>query len=455
MLSTEKVEWWKAIVSSINDGILVIDHEGIVRLINPEYTRITGVREEEIIGKPLHQLRPGAKLPNTLKDGKCRVGVYRKEGNREYVVDMAPIILEGEIIGAVSVCKSLTEVHKLTHELKKKKQKIEQLQRTIDSLYQAKYTFDQIIGKEGGLKQTIQIAERAAETDLPILIMGESGTGKELLAQAIHNRSNRRERPFIPVNCAAIPPALLESELFGYEEGSFTHAKKGGKIGLFELASNGTIFLDEVGDMPFELQAKLLRVLQEQKIRRVGGMEEKDINIRVIAATNRNLEQLVFNNSFRQDLFYRLNVIRIEIPPLRERREDIPKLVETFLRSSLRNVLIGEEVMKFLLLYDWPGNVRELKNAIDYAVCMADGGEIQLCHLPKWISELEVEPKQTNRTLREVIEEAERKLIRETLNRFGNGIEEKKKAAQALGISLATLYNKIKKYHIDPNEDRF
>ena len=285
--------------------------------------------------------------------------------------------------------------------------------------------------------------------------MGESGTGKELFAQAIHNRSNRRERPFIPVNCAAIPSALLESELFGYEEGSFTHAKKGGKMGLFELANDGTIFLDEVGDMPFELQAKLLRVLQEQKIRRVGGMEEKDINIRVIAATNRNLEQLVFNNSFRQDLFYRLNVIRIEIPPLRERREDIPKLVETFLRSSLRNILIGEEVMKFLQLYDWPGNVRELKNAIDYAVCMAEGGEIQLCHLPKWISELEVEPKQTNRTLREVIEEAERKLIRETLNRFGNGIEEKKKAAQALGISLATLYNKIKKYHIDPNEDRF
>jgi len=289
--------------------------------------------------------------------------------------------------------------------------------------------------------------------------VGESGTGKELFAQAIHNRSNRRERPFIPVNCAAIPSALLESELFGYEEGSFTHAKKGGKMGLFELANDGTIFLDEVGDMPFELQAKLLRVLQEQKIRRVGGTEEKDINVRVIAATNRDLEQLVFKNRFRQDLFYRLNVIRIEIPPLRERREDIPKLIDKFLRSSSRNVFaidsIDEEAMKLLQSYDWPGNVRELKNAIDYAVCMADGREIQLCHLPKWISKLETVPIRTNRTLREVIEEAERKLIRETLNRCGNGIEEKKKAAQELGISLATLYNKIKKYHLDTEEDGF
>lgn len=193
----------------------------------------------------------------------------------------------------------------------------------MDSLYQAKYTFDQIIGKNGGLNEVVHIAKRAAESNLPILIMGESGTGKELLAQAIHNASNRSERHFIPVNCAAIPSTLLESELFGYEECSFTSAKKGGKTGLFELANGGTLFLDEIGDLPYDLQAKLLRVLQERTIRRVGGTHERNIDVRVIAATNKDLQQLVTKNCFQEDLFYRLNVITLQIPPLRERKEDI------------------------------------------------------------------------------------------------------------------------------------
>jgi sigma-54 dependent transcriptional regulator, acetoin dehydrogenase operon transcriptional activator AcoR len=458
----KQTDWWKAIVHSINDGVLVIDHEGIVRLVNPEYIKITGVTPS-IIGRPLTESRPGAQLTETLIDRKTRAGVYRKTGNREYIVDMAPIIVNEQVIGAVSVCKSLTEVHKLTQELKLKGEKLEQLQKKMNSLYQANYTFKQIIGKNMGLKDAVNVAEKVADTDLPILLTGESGTGKELFAQAIHNESKRKNRPFVPVNCAAIPSSLLESELFGYGDGAFTNAKKGGNIGLFEMANNGTIFLDEIGDMSFDLQAKLLRVLQEKKIRRVGETSERGINVRIIAATHRELQQLVKKNHFREDLFYRLNVISLHIPPLRERMRDIPELVYSFLQSSVINLsldhepsdyTIDQQTLRFLQSYEWPGNVRELKNIIDYATCMVVGTEIKMEHLPEIIKKRvdlieSTETSSSYNSLQEAIQEAEKRFILETLKNFGNDLEEKKKAASVLGISLATLYNKIKRYHLD------
>lgn len=453
----EQVKWLSAIVHSVNDGILVIDNEEIVRLINPEYTKITGVTAGQIIGKPLRLVRPNAQLPDALKDGKTRVGIYRKEQNTEYVVDMAPILVDNKIIGAVSICKGLTEVHKLSQELKKNKEKLNELVRTMESLYRAKYTFDHIIGNNGGLKEIVHIAHKAAESNLPVLIVGESGTGKELIAQAIHNASDRMPRHFIPVNCAAIPSELLESELFGYEEGSFTNAKKGGKIGLFELADGGTIFLDEIGDLPYNLQAKLLRVLQERTIRKVGDTREREIDVRVIAATNKDLQQLVAKNGFREDLFYRLNVITLQIPPLRERKQDIPFIIDSLLRSSAVNRLQGsysitEQAVKAIQFYDWPGNVRELKNAIDYAICMTDNMQIGIQNLPGFIQQIEfkeaVSITQTKQTLKNYIVEAERKFIIETLSRYGNDITGKKKTAEVLGISLATLYNKLNKSNL-------
>ncbi|MFC7687074.1 sigma-54 interaction domain-containing protein [Ureibacillus sp. GCM10028918] len=459
----KQIDWWKAIVHSINDGVLVIDNKGIVQLVNPEYLKITGATPS-IIGKPLTESRPGAQLIETLIDRKTRVGVYRKTGNREYIVDMGPIILDDKVIGAVSVCKSLDEVHKLTQELKLKGEKLEQLQKKMSSLYGANYTFKQIIGKDWGLKDAVNVAEKVADTDLPILITGESGTGKELFAQAIHNESKRKNRPFVPVNCAAIPSALLESELFGYGDGAFTNAKKGGKIGLFEMANNGTIFLDEIGDMSFDLQAKLLRVLQEKKIRRVGETNERGINVRIIAATHRDLQQLVKKNHFREDLYYRLNVISLLIPPLRERKDDIPELVNSFLQSSVINLSLDQEpinytidpqTLRFLQSYDWPGNVRELKNIIDYATCMVEETEINIEHLPETLTKNRIDFKDFDETsssfssLQEAIQEAEKRFIVETLKKFGNDLEEKKKAASVLGISLATLYNKIKRYNLD------
>jgi len=446
----KQLEWFKAIIYSIQDGVLVIDRDEIVKLINPEYTRITGVAPDRIIGEPLRKVRPGAQLVDTLRDGKIRSGIYRQEGEFEYVVDMAPIVVGDEIIGAVSICKGLTEVHKLAEDLRKHKEKLVQLERTMVSLHKAKYRFEQIIGADGGLQEVVYIAKKAAESNLPVLIIGESGTGKELFAQAIHNESSRSSRPFIPVNCAAIPAALIESELFGYEEGSFTNAKKGGKMGLFEIAHGGTLFLDEIGELPYDLQAKLLRVLQERSIRKVGEVREREIDVRVIAATNRDLAQLVEKQMFREDLFYRLNVITLQIPPLRERREDIPKLVSAFLRPTQRTFSM-DTAMAALQQYDWPGNIRELKNAIDFGICMAEGTVITLENLPAYIRNSvkgyqEHLTKPGNRTLREVVEEAEWRWISDTVKNFGEDVEERKKAADALGISLATLYNKMKRY---------
>jgi sigma-54 dependent transcriptional regulator, acetoin dehydrogenase operon transcriptional activator AcoR len=449
---SEQNQWLRAAILSIHDGVLIIDKAGIVRLINPEYTRITGVSPEEIIGKELRSVRPKAQLGETLNDGLTRVGIYRKEGEVEYVVDMAPILLNNEIIGAVSICKGLTEVHKLSQELKKNKEKISQLKQQMNSLYEAKYTFGQIIGANGGLQETVRLGSKAAESDLPVLISGESGTGKELFAQAIHNASPRSGSPFVPVNCAAIPASLIESELFGYEEGTFTSAKKGGKMGLFEVAHEGTIFLDEIGELTYELQAKLLRVLEEKKVRRVGSTREKVINVRVIAATNRDLPQLIEKKHFRKDLYYRLNVLHLYLKPLRERREDIPEIIHSILvktnYNNLSKYVLDDVALKILQEHDWVGNVRELKNALDYAICMTEDRAIKPRHLPESIYKESLDG-QNIKSLKETIETVEREKIISTLNQYGYDLEDKKKVAKVLGVSLATLYNKMKKYRIN------
>ncbi len=434
----------------MNDGVLVIDRKGIVQIINPEYTRITGVTAD-IIGKSLASYRPGAQLPTILKEGKSRVGVFRKNENREYVVDMAPILVKGEVIGAVSVCKSLTEVHKLSRELERQNEKVVELERQMSSLYSVRYTFKDIIGQDPRLMKRIEVTQKASVSNLPILIQGESGTGKELFAQAIHEASHRRNKPFIPVNCSAIPANLMESELFGYAAGTFTGAVKDGKAGLFEMANEGTLFLDEIGDLPFDVQAKLLRVLEEGRIRRIGEAEERKVDVRIVAATHRDLEHLVTKNYFRGDLFYRLNVVALHIPPLRERKGDIPAIIQTFLPTH-QPYKVDEETMRFLKLYDWPGNIRELKNVIDYAAVMAEEETISLRHLPeilrKQSMDVFVEQEHRHATLSDLVSEAEKEYMLNILTRFGNSTKERQKVADILGVSLATLYNKMKKHNI-------
>ncbi|WP_193065396.1 sigma-54 interaction domain-containing protein [Oceanobacillus oncorhynchi] len=446
----KRIGWLEDIIESVHDGILVIDSSGIVQLINEEYTNITGVQKEQIIGRPLLQVRPGALLPSVMKSGKPREGVFRKERDMEYVVDMAPIYENNEIIGAVSICKSITEVYVLSKELKQSKQRVNQLEKTVRRIHQAKYSFSDIIGKDPSLQKVMTQAKRIAHSDLNILINGESGTGKEIFAQAIHQESNRNAFPFVPVNCASIPSSLLESELFGYEAGAFTNSKQDGKIGLFELADKGTLFLDEIGDMPLELQAKLLRVLQEGTFRKIGGLIEQEIDVRIIAATNKDLVNMTQKERFREDLFYRINSVHLIIPPLRDRKDDIPELASFFLDSQ--NVQIEEKVMDTLLQYDWPGNIRELKNAIHYAINIADYNTITFDDLPQSIK---IPFLQENDNLNAVqsldtlIQETERKAIMEALQQTGVTVNGKKAAAAQLGISLASLYNKIAKLQIE------
>jgi PAS domain S-box-containing protein len=434
------INWLEQIIDSINDGILVIDELGIVRLINKEYTKITGVERNRIIDKKLLDVRKGAILPSVLVSGRKEAGIYREEGESKYIVDMAPIYNDDQIIGAVSVLKSVSEVDKLAKELRKSREALSQLENMVGTIYQARYTFDDILGKDNGLKETVKVAKKAAFTDLNILIQGESGTGKELFAHAIHHVGTRSNFSFVPVNCAAIPAALLEAELFGYEDGTFTNSKKGGKKGLFVLANKGTLFLDEIGDMPLELQAKILRVLQDGRIRKVGGLHEEEIDIRVIAATNKDLSAMIHKQRFREDLFYRINGIQFEIPPLRNRKMDLRDQLHDMFDKS-RDCVLTPEARDTLLRYDWPGNTREFFNVIQYAMNMVDHGVIEVAHLPELVTRnARIFP---NGTLKEVMKNTEREIIQQALNYFGETMEGKKKAAASLGISLATLYNKL------------
>lgn len=439
-------QWHIKVLDAINDGILVCDETTIVIYVNSEYTRITGVAYDDIVGRQLLAVRPGAMLPQVMKSGKPLAGVYRREGDIEYVVDMAPIIVGGETVGGVSIVKDITEVQKLSEEVNKYAKKTDRLKNLVDRLYRARYTFEDIIGGSFQIVDTIRIAKRAARGEADILITGESGTGKEVFAQAIHNASSRAGGPFVALNCAAIAPALIESELFGYEEGSFTGAKKGGRMGLFEIASGGTIFLDEIAELSPETQAKLLRVLQEKTIRRIGEAGEIPVDIRIIAATNRDLAAMVRENKFRADVYYRLNVLTIHLPPLRERIQDVGLLAEHFFSSQGRrlgrSLSADENVMAVLFKYSWPGNVRELRNVVEYAVNMCDGSTVTTLYLPPWLQG-DTEPQAG--LLANLVQAYEKKVILSLVERHGATSEAKRRIAKQLGISLATLYNKLKK----------
>lgn len=449
----------EAIFNSTQDAISVCDEKGIHVLINPAYTRLTGLSQKEIIGKPapvdiaegesIHMQVISSKLP--VKNARMKVGPHGKE----VVADAAPIIVDGELKGSVGVLHDLTEIKKLNNELMQAKQIIRKLE--------AKYTIEDIIAKDNGMLAAIDKARQAAITPATVLLRGESGTGKELFAHAIHNLSVRKYNQFVRVNCAAISESLLESELFGYEEGAFTGARKGGKIGFFEEGHGGTIFLDEIGEIPISTQAKLLRVLQEREIVRVGGTTPIGIDVRVIAATNISLEQAIEKGKFREDLYYRLNVIPIEIPPLRKRKKDLYPLVihliKKFNQEYGRKVAdISPEGLQRLTSYDWPGNVRELQNYIGRAIINMKYYEtvISIEHLPKFFDndkqfklqdkELGAGEPEDNQSLRALMDVFEREIIIKKLKKYNGN---RTIAAKELGISVRNLYYKMERYEID------
>jgi len=443
-----------AIINSTQDAISVVDEKGLGLLINPAYTRLTGLTEKEVLNRPpTVDIAEGESMHlQVLRTGRPVKNVPMKVGpnRREVLVDAAPIMVNGVLKGSVAVIHDVSEIRRLSEEL-------ERARRLIRSL-EARYTFDDIIGESAEIQLAVEQAKKAAETPATVILRGESGTGKELFAHAIHQASTRRKGQFVRVNCAAIAPSLLESELFGYVEGSFTGARRGGHRGYFAEADGGTIFLDEVGDISSGVQVKLLRVLQEREIVRVGDSRPISVDVRVIAATNANLELLVRRGQFREDLYYRLNVLPIYIPPLRRRREDIPLLVNFLLRRLNqeygRNVTgIADGAMHLLQSYDWPGNVRELENVLGRALINMKRGEttIQPVHLPPLgfgpegaaapgEVETSIAPGETLAALRE---RWESRVIRDALRQAGGN---RTRAAHLLGISLRSLYNKMQRY---------
>lgn len=440
-----------AILNSVQEAIEVAANDGTIKYVNPSFCRVTGVSATQRIGQNIFEASPNGALARSLRTHEP-IFAHRSQvggSHAEVISNASPIVVEGKMEGAVVVFQPLTDIYKLMEQLQASNQEISDLKTRINQISTSNYTFDDILGSHPEFETAVDLARKAAKSDSTVLITGESGTGKELFAHAIHSASSRWDKPFIKVNCAAIPETLLESEFFGHEKGSFTGAIKN-KLGKMELAHDGTIFLDEIGDMNLYLQAKLLRVLQDMEFERVGGTHTIKVDVRVIAATNRNLKEMVRRRDFREDLYYRLNVVELHLPPLRRHKDDIPayshSLIVKFNRKFGKKVTgFSVQAEKVLLDYPWPGNVRELQNVIERAMVTVDEDVITHKHLQ---SLLETPIQTDTSSIGELvsIEEMEKRMIRMALQRYGDSVEGKKRAAEVLNISLATLYNKIRSF---------
>lgn len=444
-----------------DDAITIIDTNKQVLYWNIAAVNTYNIPENEIVGKPITNFFHSEDLVvlRVLKTKETVKNEYhRPREDKHVVINAAPIFNEqDELVGAVSVERDITQTVQLYANLENAAAELNELQHMVEE----DNPFYRLKGNSKALQEIIQMANKAAKTDATILILGESGTGKELCARSIHEASDRRNGPFIPVNCGAIPHALFESELFGYEGGTFTGAERSGKPGKLELAHGGTLFLDEVGELPLDMQVKLLRVLQEEMIYRIGDSTGRKIDVRFIAATNQNLEQLMEEKRFRSDLYYRLNVIQLTMPPLRNRIEDIPELAQIFLKKfSLRYQIptpkLTEDAVQMLLEYDWPGNVRELRNFMERMVILSDKKVITRDDIQNYFPMNEMKNDYINSngpslrqdfsSIPEEKEKWEKQMIQDMLTKTGGN---KSLAAKKLGISRMTLYNKLKKYKLD------
>lgn len=432
----------EAIIDCTSEAISVADHHGNTILINPSYTRLTGFKKEDVVDKPATadigmQESVHLKVLSTgkgVRDIRMQIGATR----RDILVNAEPIIVEGKLRGSVGVIRDVSQLRALRDELQEAKTRIRNLE--------AKYRFSDIIATSDAMRFVIEQARLAALTPVTVLIRGESGTGKELFAHAIHGESPRKYKKFVRVNCAAISPTLLESELFGYEDGAFSGAKRGGKVGYFEEADGGSLFLDEIGELPLDVQVKLLRVLQEHEVVRVGGTNAIPVDVRIIAATNADLEQKVADGSFREDLYYRINRMPIYIPPLRDRLEEIRPLAERIIRKLNqeygRSVHgIEAEAIELLKSQYWKGNVRELENVLGRAMIYMSNNDQEIAPHHLQLAPRRTVTKQTDTaTLQESVARYERDLIERAIEEADGN---KSEAARRLHISIRTLYNKL------------
>jgi PAS domain S-box-containing protein len=427
----------RTIIDAVDEGIIAIDDRGKILCINHWAKGILGVRDKEVVGKNLDKVLPKNSVTKVLKTNtkiKDQEEVLTVNGSKlRFLLSAKPIIFDSKKAGAVATLKDFDKLHRSILKI---------------SANPNAFSFNRILGSSPSFQKAKEQARQVARQDVTTLLLGESGTGKELFARAIHSESLRKGEIFLPINCGAIPDTLIESELFGYEKGSFTGASPKGKAGKFEMANGGTIFLDEIGDMPLHMQVKLLRVLQERQVMRIGGLSPVKIDVRIIAATNKDLWDMVQKGEFREDLYYRLNVVPIRIPPLRERPEDILelalKLLDRYQRiydKSLKG--ISEDAKNFLLSCPLPGNVRELENLIEYGVIFEKSDYLTAETLAKKGGNQASKPSE-NRSLKELVEQYEKQIIEDLLNHYGWDAEAKKRVAAQLQISQATLYRKIK-----------
>ena len=445
----------EAIIDSIQDAVSVVDEKGNGILINKAYTHMVGLTPKDVINKPatIDIVKGESVHMKVLETGKKIKGLPLKVGlnKTDVIISGSPIIIDGKLRGSMAIARDISEIKMATKKLKVMEQRIRDLE--------SKYSFDDILGNSAQLEEIKRLGKNVAATDATVLLRGESGVGKELFAHAIHEASNRKKNKFIRVNCSALTDSLISSELFGYEDGAFTGGKRGGQKGLFEEADGGTIFLDEVGELDLNHQAMLLRVLNEKEILRVGGTSTIPVDVRIIAATNIELEEAIKSGQFREDLYYRLMVYPIHICPLRQRKDDIPILIN-FIIKKLNSKYgravnsIDDEALEILKNYDWPGNVRELENIIGRAMINMHFKEtiIEKRHLPpinirldRKEGEILEKALSKQRTLKETVAEVEKRAIENALNKTNGNRSE---AADILGISIRTLYYKIREYEL-------
>ncbi len=447
----DATEILKTLVENDNDGLVIIDKNAIITMISNSYCDFLGTTKENAIGKVITDIIEHTRMHNVLQTGEQETAQLQEIKGSYMIASRIPIIKNGELIGVIGkvLFRNIKELNHLHSKIKTMGKELETYKTRLNELNTASYHFYDIIGTSEKISKAISISRKAAQTHSNVFILGESGTGKELFAHAIHLASDRLYAPFVKVNCAAIPNDLLESELFGYEGGSFTGARKEGKTGKFEQADGGTIFLDEIGDMPLHMQVKLLRVIQEKQVEKIGSRGSKKIDVRIIAATNRNLEKSMREGNFREDLYYRLNVVTIYIPALHERTDDIMLIANHLIKKiskDLNKKVIGisKESEYFLKNYIWKGNVRELENVLERAINIMEDSSI--------ISPLDLPEKITGRkepdiiiSLEQTIVLAEKQAIIEALKASDGN---KTKAAKNLEIGRTSLYEKIKKYNI-------
>ena len=438
---------------AVSDGICLVNNNGIVTAINKGYTDLTGIKEKEIIGKNINSFLDkdcfNNEMSQLVMEQKKKISSLSTidKNNKKILITGFPFFNEkGEVTQVLTVMRDLTELLKLRDKLESMEKKSEKYLNELNYLRNKQKQRVNLIGESLKMKELKELVSYVAKTDATILITGETGCGKEVVSNEIHDKSNRKNEPYIKVNCAAIPDSLIESELFGYDKGAFTGAQNKEKLGMFELANGGTILLDEIGEMPLNLQSKLLRVLQEKEVMRVGGVKSIKLDVRVIAASNQILSELIKSGKFREDLFYRLNVVPIKIPPLRERKDDISILSYTFLEKF--NLKYGKEksfgdmAISAFEQYDWPGNVRELQNVIERLLVVDDESHITYSNIINIIGKNKNVVHFTNHTLtlREAVDALEKEMIELALKNYGSTY----KAAKVLGVTQPTVFRKAK-----------